>query len=575
MRNHIILMSSLLLLGAVSCVQKEYDLSKPIDLTMNIGGKIEMPLLGDKSFSYSIGEVLSPSTDGLIRQDGDGTLRFRVAPDAKYSAQYSFENVGVGTFSETKSYPDGATVSPGILSSLGVNEFTIENQTFEVGFSYTGIDSHITAVKEASLDAIIEFAMKVSTSGIDISLEKGFQFTFPDFVTISPANLPSGVKRVSDNILELTTDKSLPLSLKCHLSKFDLTGFQISNSTLEMSGDVTLNGAVRLDSYSVSASTAFQIVTSLSISDIAPKSVSVKAYPELECKEQIFSVGDVPEILTDGSLSFTLADLGFFMEATNGTPFDFSLTTDLSSLDKDGNTLASVSVGAGGQKISIGAGETRKQFCLSHSGNLGGDSDAKIPVEGIQNLVSPIPDRIKIGNTKVQGSCSDFVTVEFGKNYDIALDYYLDTKFCFTDFRIKTDYNVAINTKWTDVSFSDLEIYARVENSIPLEVELSCDVLDAEGKVDGNIKVTPIAEDGSALEKLVVPAGEVGTPVSRDIAFRIIGTAPIYELHSLALHLDARTPENSTVTLNANQKITIDDLTFGTESGMIVDLNSK
>ncbi len=575
MRNPVKLISSLLLFGAVSCVQTEYDLSKPVDLTMNIGGKIEMPLLGDKSFSYKIGDVLSPSSDGLIRQDEDGTLRFRVAPDAKFSAQYSFENVEVETFSDSKSYPDGVSMSPWVLSALGTNEMSIDNEAFDVNFSYTGIDSHITAIKEASLDAKLKFEMKVSASGINISLKNGFQFMLPDFVTISPDNLPEGVERVGSSTLKLTQDKSLPFTLECRLSKFDLSGFPIRDSELDITEEVKLCGTIKLDGYTADPTTQFQIVTDLSISEIAPRSVSVKASPELECEEQIFSVGDIPEILTDGSLTFTLADLGFFMKATNGTPFDFSLTTDLSSLDKEGTTLARVSVGGDGQQISIGAGETLRQFCLSRSGNLGGDSDTKISVEGIQNLVSPIPDKIKICNTKVQGSCSDFITVEFGKKYDIALDYCLDTKFCFTDFRIKTDYNVAINTRWTDVSFSDLEIYARVENSIPLEVELSCDVLDAEGKVDGNIKVTPVAEDGSALEKLVVPAGEALTPVSREIAFRIAGTSPISELHSLALHLDAHTQGNSTVTLNANQKITIDDITFGTENGMIVDLNSK
>ncbi len=570
-------MTSLFLLGAVSCVQKEYDLSQPIDLKMNIGGKIEMPLLGDKSFSYSIGEVLSPADDGIIREDANGDLRFRVEPDAAFNTDYTFESISVEPYSSSAQYPESGSAVVIDINKEAV-EFPLENAIFNIDCSYSDIDSQISAVREASLDAKLKFSFKVSKSGIDVALKKGFTFTLPDFVTISDSGLPSGVVKSNAHTLKLTSDASLPFSLSCNVTRFDLSSFPIKNSAIDITGDVILNGTVSLigfDSSIAPVGTQFKVIADVAISDITPKSVSVKASPLLECTPQRFSIGNVPEILTDGSINFTLADLGFYMTATNGTPFDFKLTSDITSLDASGKALSSVCVGSGEQKVSIAAGADSKSFCLSGRGTLGGVDDSKIIVEGIQGLVSPIPSAIRIDNTKVQGSCSDFVTVEFGKSYKVGIDYYLDTPLAFTNFEIKTDYTVDINTKWTDVSFSDIAIYALVENSVPLDVTLRCDVLDANGNIDRNIDVTPIDSDGNAIEHLVVSSGSVASPTASRIGFKMSSDTPISELYSIVLHLDATSPKGETVTLNSAQKITLSNITFGTESGMSLDLNKK
>ena len=74
----------------VSCVNKDYDLSKPIDLEMNIGGKLEMPLKMEQDFSYKLDDLITLEENNFIKKEDNGDYKFVIQPSEGFKTNYSF-----------------------------------------------------------------------------------------------------------------------------------------------------------------------------------------------------------------------------------------------------------------------------------------------------------------------------------------------------------------------------------------------------------------------------------------------------------------------------------------------------
>ena len=73
-----------------SCVNKDYDLSKPIDLEMNIGGKLEMPLKMEQDFSYKLDDLITLDGNDFIKKENNGDYKFVIQPSEGVKTNYSF-----------------------------------------------------------------------------------------------------------------------------------------------------------------------------------------------------------------------------------------------------------------------------------------------------------------------------------------------------------------------------------------------------------------------------------------------------------------------------------------------------
>lgn len=118
MRRNILLLFGIL--AAVSCVNKDYDITKPIDISMNIGGQLEIPLYLNQNCSFTINDILLPEgsqTDGILEILADGSYRLVVEPEGGLSETYDFPSISVADFYNTVEYPANTcfvTPVPGI-----------------------------------------------------------------------------------------------------------------------------------------------------------------------------------------------------------------------------------------------------------------------------------------------------------------------------------------------------------------------------------------------------------------------------------------------------------------------------
>ena len=389
------------------------------------------------------------------------------------------------------------------------------------------------------------------------------------------------------NVIVITTDltSSNSFSSTCYISKIDMSGLALENAAgktdkeINFSDNLTVAGKVKFTDVGLPSGEKFRINTRLSITDITAKTVTFKASPVIDCEPQEVPIDNVPDALTDGSLSFELDDALFYVTAKNSTPFDLTVSADITAYSKDGQQTGHVSISKS-DGVAVGANTESQKFCLSDSGKYGDVSDKKIKVPGLAGLVSPIPAKIAISETKISGSAGGdgYVMVQAGSNYPVGLTYRIEVPLSFKSLTLKRDENIDINVDFgNDIRFDDIFIKANFTSTLPMDASITFDLVDSEGKVMQGVSLKYEDESGNEIEALRLPAGELSTPSTRML--KLVAVADkgthISKLQSLRLHIVASSPENSVVTLNAKQSLSVSDIVVGTNSGVFIDGNKQ
>ena len=373
-----------ILVAASSCVNKEYDITKPIDMEMNVGGRIEIPLPGkDNSFSYSLGDILLPDgqTDGALKKNEDGSLMFVVEPTGGIEEKYTFGQIAADDCAKSGSYTFVA-----LESAIGQElDYPVK---VPMSLQVSGIDSSVETIREADLDALLTLSVE-TVGGTRISIKSGYKFTLPEFIFIDESTLPSfaeidaAAKNAGRrNVIVIKEAQTFDgvFSLSCHINRLELSEFGISEGMMHLEGEATADGKIVFLKFALADNVQFPIETIMKITDVTVKSVTMKASPTIYGDNQEIAVGDVPEALND--MEFELADVGFFVSAKNETPFNAEISASIFSVSGEALT-GPIVVDGSRSGFSVAANTSGEKFCLSDSGEYGTAADRKIKVEGL------------------------------------------------------------------------------------------------------------------------------------------------------------------------------------------------
>ena len=168
--------------------------------------------------------------------------------------------------------------------------------------------------------------------------------------------------------------------------------------------------------------------------------------------------------------------------------------------------------------------------------------------------------------------------VQAGSNYPVGLTYRIEVPLSFKSLTLKRDENIDINVDFgNDIRFDDIFIKANFTSTLPMDASITFDLVDSEGKAMQGVSLKYEDESGNEIEALRLPAGELSTPSTRML--KLVAVADkgthISKLQSLRLHIVASSPENSVVTLNAKQSLSVSDIVVGTHSGVFIDGNKQ
>ena len=577
MRKSILGTFSFLVVASSSCGNENYDITQPIDTKMNVGGQIEMPLPGKTvEYTYKLRDFLSSGASSSLVQKPDGSLMLAIETSEELNETYRFGEIQADDFKKTDTYRFTA------FQSVIGKEFDYP-VNLPISLNVSGIDEQVEKIREVHLDARLRLTLQ-APSEIGFTLLPGYTFTLPEFMYVDGSTLPEFAEIVQDeqghsNVIRINTKQSVSpsFSLECHVNKLDVSSFGISTGCMKISGDAKARGKIVFDKVELADGAVFSVATTINITDVRPISVTLKSSPKISYDSQVIKIGKLPEALTDGSLEFSLSDVGFHVIVNNGTPFDFIVTSDISSYT--GTSLNSdVSITANNGFI-VPANSEDVGYCLSESGTYGDDDERKIAIKGLSGLISPIPDKIEISNTKISGSADGdgFVEVYTDGTYDVGLSYRIEAPLIFKALKLRHDEIIDLNVDLVEgYGFDDIFINAVVTSTLPLNAGLSCVLTDADGNAVDGVKLTSVDEAGNEIPSLEIPAGSLSAPSVKSL--RLVAVAAegqhINKLAGLKIHMEAELPEGKVAELNAEQSLSLSDIIVGTKSGVFIDVDA-
>lgn len=575
----------------VSCVNKDYDLSKPIDLEMNIGGKLEMPLKMEQDFSYKLDDLITLEENNFIKKEDNGDYKFVIQPSEGFKTNYSF-----GDFEFPK--VDVECQSEPLNFEPELAGTTIPLPGFEIKkdskLEIEGLDESIKKIGKIYLkDTYLDISLIPSAYEATLYFNNGIVITLPENMGYSePQVTPNGTETIGDpyfvdnqpNVLNINSVSNFykGFSIRCKVNYLEIEEKITSSVSIPLSFSVKFPGSFKAH---INFGGTYYLKGSAKIDSFTIDKAEVVAVPELKCNNVDMNI-DVPnEFKEGGAFNFELEDLCFKLTATNQTPFDFKLSTELVSYNGRGEENTRKPVGSNGSEIIVAAGSTDKNFYISESGKLGESQesqDEKIAVQGLTKLVSPIPDRFAIENIKVTGPDVDvdkaeYTTLNLGEKYSVAVNYSLETPFSFKKVSFKTEQVAALGVDLGNVGFNDLYLAASVVNTLPLDIDLDCQMLDDAGQVVENVEVLVVILDeaGNAID--YVPAGSIETPATSKLRLAFVSkdSSALTAIQQLKINIIASSPEGTVATLNANQSLLISDFVVGTESGIYINPESN
>ena len=506
-----------------SCVNQDYDLSKPIDTSINIKGDISLPI-GSSEF-IKIGDFLEidENTQGIqCNENGDYFLS--IAPSEAFSADFKFESISIGKLQQTGdvivSIPTTGfipTISPsGISLFASVPAFTYSlpsGTKMNVSLDRSFEEESIVDIKEMVTDAPASLRFNISTGAVELCA--GMQIVFPQYLTVSKKDASDSRFSISGNTLRIDTPikvtKGISSSIDLNITGIDFSKMTsgmglvtvegkrkiVINDNVSVSGDVKIDPA---DFTSIPSQGSLSLTINIVMNDIAVKSVTAKLNTSYNIDNQKFELGELPEFLSGENISLDIWNpvIGFTID--NKTPFKASIAANLKAYAKAQSTpYASLSIGGeGSDRILLEKGVSRIFISRQGTHPDAQPEDKDIKKEEIADILSQIPASLGIEDIAVKSDADEYVTVDLNGNYACSSKYSFYAPLAFgRNFRLEytpEDIKGLAGSlglgENMDLNVTSLALKFNMTNTIPVDFNLSAVPVDAEGNVLTEAKVT-------------------------------------------------------------------------------------
>lgn len=585
MRKSVIYAVSVLSLMLASCVDNDYDLSKDIDLTIKVGGS-NFAIPGGETEAIPLSKILKVEDGDLVKIDPiTGNYYLLKSGEPTYTSihvnAFSLAEPVINPVSRQLSFtPQSA---PMLKSTNTVLEAVLPNDQYDAGFVLSGLDLPV------EVRTLSEITSKMTIT-IDFSYSKGIvrnlwiddiAIKLPDYLIIKDENEAGNVMHIKNVQIPQGTSSTFDIpveGLKVTPSQFDY-----DKHTLSMSGNVVMNGKVRINSSdiinpgNVSSNPSLDFTAHVSVKDAVKNDgrihilgIKGKVSPDINIDIDPVELTGLPDFLTDKEVVLDASNPMVYFNVNNSTPVKTQVNGTFTSWYADGSAPVNVDF----PQFDINA-QSNTLFCLSPSTPSNKDAE-HIVVENLPRLIDKIPTEIRIKAEAVAADEESQITL--GSDYTITTEYEVNVPFQFGS-NLKIVYNDTIGNWHDDIEkyeFSRINATATVVNNIPLDVVVSAIAL-GETEPQGNRPEL----DGITANVKVPAQGDNNTihaNSSADIVIEITETVPgtVKQLDGLILRIEA-TGSNTTPAenryLNKNQTIQLKEVKLKVPGGMKIDLN--
>lgn len=580
------LMASLLTLS--SCVDNDYDLTKDIDLTIQVGGS-EFAIPGGETEPIKLSKILDIEEDGVVKIDNEGNyylLQEGTQSTTDISvAGFQVQSPSINPIKPTLNFyiPPMTGLPPTDISA----DLPEEKTNFELKGENLPADITSLSFIDMDMEAVIHFSIPTDIIS-KLTLEK-VKLSFPKF--ISSPKLTNGVFSLPKEII-YTDGLTVIIPIDGINCKEDGVTFTKGDeySQLLMGGTISLDGEVSINTGDVLGSTgnvSVNLTVNITLRDkqsqqpfISIASVTGIVQPKIDINIDPVTLSGLPDFLDDEKVKLSVRNPMVFFMAKNNTPVAANVNGTIKSfINKEGGGRETVGDSENNPvrfafKLEK---EKEQEFCLSPFDPVK-EGVTHVIVTDLPRLIDRIPD---IFEFEVNADATtDETTVELGRTYNITTDYDVNVPFVFGKNITTIVYKDSVDGWYDDLK--DYEIQqvnatATAFNTIPLGLNLTAKALtvDNQGKAE-ELKGVAITVIVDGKKDGTIKAGENNTVTESTLVIEIKETTSgaVKRLDGLAFEIVAASAEDAEgQQLNENQTLQLKNVRLKVPNGVIIDLN--
>lgn len=581
-----------------SCVNKDYDLNKPIDMTMNLLPGISAPI---GNYNISLTELLEIEgiEDSGLETDEAGNLFLKFSDNASEDSKVS---VNLPVFSFSADIPmNTGSVSSEQIPYYASNETSPVIPLEDIKLSFyinqtEGIPQEIVSLDYAKIEGNANISISFSTNPLQFRrfyLTAGSTILFPEWLVLNSA--PAGFKKLNDYTLQLISDLAVPsagYSFMVSFSAIDFSkfkageGFENGIFAADCEVLITSNAYVNYGDVNGSPATGTMFTPAISIesklSEITVNEIKGIFDPQIRINDYKYYFDELPDFINAQSAVLDFDDLKIDFKIDNGSPIPamFNFNIETSSQNETLKTLEF-------RDLKINANQLTN-IRITEDGTSAPQGYVPVAKEGLNAIMMPLPEILSIKDIECNAEQSS-INLKLGESYDFEFNYDVIAPLSFGD-KLHLDYPYLIRIKeqseelaakaassvedpeYSDsdelnVLISSLKLNADIINTVPLNMEVECEICDLEGNPldagDVSIEVT-ISDD-------VIKAGSTETPSTNALTIDIKGLTTDVNIEAINLHFTADGDAVlKGICLNENQGLSLEKIRLSLPEGVTI-----
>ena len=586
LKSMLFLLSSAAIWGLSGCVDKNYDLSGDIDLTIGIGGD-EFAIPGGNTEELLLNDVLDIKEGDLVQADEHGNYYLEQKGDSPSTTDIHINDVEVKS-SEIQEISKTVTLNPTPVPGTTEEDWTGDfPNNFIAHFELDSeLPEEITSLEYIYANLVVELNLAYEMEGLKKANLEDFKIIVPEY--LHSDEIQNGV--YEGGHIELTHNQ--PHSIKILIKGIDCTQFPegtIRDQLIHLEDSIQLGGKaiIHTSDFEGQAEGEKELVLTLntSIYDIKVHSVDAYINPQIDLTIDPIKINDVPEFLTDEEVVLDVLNPMIVFDVDNQSPIDVLVDGTLTSQYNADRNLEPVQVGFGGVEILSNLVEAPKHYCLwakeSRKGQVPTDTTF-VQVAELPTLIEKIPDQVLV-DINPQANQQKLYNIEINHTYNLSTDYRVRVPFQFGP-ELAIVYKDTVNG-WME----HLEKYyikramltGFVTSKLPLDLELTAVPMTKEHASDPDDQCFEL--EGVTAHVLVegvidqaIPAGDINQPVKAAIVVEFVETIPgqMKKLDGLQFRAQATAGEQGGKNLNKNQSIQFTELRLKVPGGAVIDGNN-
>lgn len=592
-------------LPLAGCIDDNYDLGNDIDLTMGLGAEGLQLKLGNTE-KIMLADLLETDdnlhTDASSRyylvEHGSTAVDFSVSPVSAYIDNADLQPTApLADYESVTGSLGGASVPAGTAFS-----YTGVNATADLDMEVSGIGTDVAWIKavEPAAGMKVRFYLELRQQGAAFALRRvrNLKIQFPDCLNLTApvgGTLSGNVFTVADlqagdvTAIDLGEATLAGVMLPGETGKVTGASIRLADQALTMSGDFAI-GAPTAFTMGPGGTVSLRLTVYIgdrheTHSQVDIASVTGRFTPTINPSvSDIGIAGHLPDFLQDDEVAVRVDNptLKFVADMTQ-VPAALSFSADLASV-KGGQTIAAVRLPAA-DVADIGR-ETVSTVYFYQDAQAGPfDPDGvtagaqRHQADGISSLIDRLPDHIAVGldGGRVRLKDED-ATLRLGHVYSTRLDHELLVPFSFSS-GLRVVYNDSVdgmNKDLKDYEAEGITITADVLNAIPLDLDVTADAVDTEGRAIsgitvGTARVSAAAAAGSYANAAAIDAAAKTTAITLDMD--LSDPALLHRLDRLRFRVAASSTENQKAILSSLQYLAVKNLRLKLKGNIIANFN--